>query len=139
MGDHLVSKILIIDDERQALALLSEVLEEAGYDTYACDSAEDGIASLTEKRPDLVLLDMEIEESEGPELLKAMHKADPEVLVIVTSTFESRSKAEEAIANGAYDFLEKPLEVSRVLLAVKNALKTKELKTEVKVLKGRKS
>jgi len=137
MGNLLVATILIIDDERQALALLSEVLKEVGYNTYACDTTDRGLKVLRERHPDLVLLDMEIENSEAIELLNSIREADPEVLVIVTSTFDARSKAEEAVASGAYDFLEKPLEANRVLLAVKNALETKELKKEIKVLKSR--
>ena len=82
---------------------------------------------------------LKLPDGDGMDLLKRMREVDPGVMVIIVSAFSATWKAEEAIRHGAYDFIEKPLEANRVLLAIKNALEVKNLRKELKAFRARSS
>jgi DNA-binding NtrC family response regulator len=125
-------KILIVDDEPDIRNLVKEILEDEGY---AVTAAEDGRAArkaLQERRPDLIMLDIWMPDVDGITLLKEWGE-DEEGLpcpVIMMSGHGTVETAVEATRHGAYDFLEKPLSLAKLLLTVERALEAEQLKQE---------
>ncbi|MBN2724782.1 MAG: sigma-54-dependent Fis family transcriptional regulator [Deltaproteobacteria bacterium] len=124
-------KILIIDDEKNIRTALRMVLEGEGYFVIEADSAEKGLQIL-DSTPgiSLVLLDLKLGGMSGMEALDIIHrKSSPGYapLVIVISGQATTSEAMETVKKGAFDFLEKPLERSRILVTIQNALEHRNL------------
>ena len=116
------STILIVDDDRDILNVLTDILKFGGYQAISTENGEDAIKVLNNHKIDLVLLDLILRDMHGIEVLKQIVKKNPDQLVMMVSGEGSIEDAVEATKNGAYDFLVKPLEASRILLSVKNAL-----------------
>lgn len=128
-------KILIIDDERAIRSTLKEILE---FENYAVDEAEDGergLQYLEKSKYDVVLCDIKMPGMDGLEVLeKAMDLASdtPFIMISAHGTIDT---AVEATKKGAYDFLQKPPDLNRLLVSVRNALDKATLVTETKILK----
>ncbi len=132
-----MSKILIVDDERSIRNALKEVLE---YEKYDIDLAEDGEKALhlvQENDYDLVLSDIKMPKLDGVELLGKLSQNYPDLPLILITGHGDVNTAVSAIKTGAYDFIEKPLDLNRLLVTVRNALDKKNLVTETKVLRNR--
>jgi len=130
-----MTKILIVDDERSIRNALKEILE---YEKYKIDLAEDGeqaMAMFQDKEYDAVLSDIKMPKKDGIELLKEIKKQNPEQTVIMITGHGDVETAVEALKIGAYDFIQKPLDLNRLLLTIKNALDNKNLVQETKILK----
>ncbi|MBX3247911.1 MAG: sigma-54-dependent Fis family transcriptional regulator [Myxococcales bacterium] len=130
--------ILVVDDEKNIRRTLRMVLEGAGFDVLAEESAEAGLEVLAREEVDLVLLDVRLPEMSGIEALERI-RARPETRdlpVIVISGHASVAEAVQAVQAGATDFFEKPLDRDRVLVTVRNALKTWMLLREVDRLRA---
>jgi DNA-binding NtrC family response regulator len=130
-----MAKILVVDDERSIRNALKEILE---YEKYEIDLAEDGQEAfelLKKNEYDLILSDIKMPKLDGIELLQKIKKANPEQSFILITGHGDVETAVSAIHNGAYDFIQKPLVLNRLLITVKNALENKELVKETKVLK----
>jgi two-component system, NtrC family, nitrogen regulation response regulator NtrX len=125
-----VYRILIIDDEKNIRTALRMVLEGEDYDIVEADTAEKGIQLLTEEEISLVLLDLKLPGMSGLDALKVIgekFKRDEAPVVIVISGQATTSEAMETVKRGAFDFIEKPLERSRILVTIQNALEHKNL------------
>lgn len=130
-----MAHILVIDDERSIRNTLKEILE---YEKFTVDLAENGIEGLEKYKKgayDIVLCDIKMPEMDGLEVLEKLFEAQGEAQVIMISGHGSVDNAVEAIKKGAYDFIEKPLDLNRLLITVRNALDKTSLITETKVLK----
>ena len=130
-----MAHILVIDDERSIRNSLKDVLE---YEKHNVDIAEDGIEGLAlfEKGTfDLVLCDIKMPKMDGLEVLQKIFETTSDVQVIMISGHGNIETAVEAIKKGAYDFIEKPLDLNRLLITVKNALDKTKLITQTTVLK----
>ncbi|MCL2293756.1 MAG: sigma-54 dependent transcriptional regulator [Spirochaetes bacterium] len=130
-----MNKILIIDDEENIREVLSGILEDEGY---SVDSAKDGHEGLQKAESgdfDLVILDVWLPGMGGMEVLDKIKKAILDLEVIVISGHGNIDMAVKAVKRGAFDFLEKPLSLDKVITVVKNALKLEHLKKENKKLK----
>ena len=126
--------ILVIDDERSIRGTLREILE---YEKFIVDDAEDGITALEKiekKEYDLILCDIKMPKMDGIEVLQKIMQIRPEVPVIIISGHGNIETAVEAIKKGAYDFIQKPLDLNRTLVTIRNALERKTLVSETKVL-----
>ena len=123
--------ILIVDDEADICTLVKEILEDEGYEVSAAENAEQAREARRARRPDLILLDIWMPDTDGISLLKewASNSRD-DTPVIMMSGHGTVETAVEATRLGAYDFLEKPLSTAKLLLTVKNALETAQLKQE---------
>ena len=130
----LMARILIIDDEPAIRTTLSGILEDEGHKATACESGEEGIAQFARDEFDLVLLDLWLPGIDGLAVLERLRTggAPP---VIVISGHGSVDSAVRATRLGAYDFLEKPLSLERVLLTVNHALSDRRLREQVRDLK----
>ncbi|MCK4346178.1 MAG: sigma-54-dependent Fis family transcriptional regulator, partial [Bacteroidales bacterium] len=127
--------ILVIDDEQSIRNTLKEVLE---YEKHTVDLAIDGMEALElfrNKQYDIVLCDIKMPKMDGIELLEKIFEISNEVPVIMISGHGNIDTAVESIKKGAFDFLEKPLDLNRLLITIRNALDKSTLITETRVLK----
>jgi two-component system, NtrC family, nitrogen regulation response regulator NtrX len=129
-----MARILIIDDEPAIRSTLSSILEDEGHRTALCESGEEGIAQYAREEFDLVLLDLWLPGIDGLAVLERLRSAGP-TPVIMISGHGSVDAAVRATRLGAYDFLEKPLSLERVLLTVNHALSDRRLREQVRDLK----
>lgn len=130
-----MARILIIDDEPAIRTTLSRILGDEGHETVLCESGEEGLATFAREDFDLVLLDVWLPGVDGLgvlERLRSVGGSPPIVLISGHGTVETAVKATRL---GAYDFLEKPLSLERVLLTVNHALADHKLREEVRNLR----
>jgi len=117
------ARVLVVDDEPDIRGLLQEILEDEGYAVSVADSATAAQASVDESRPDLVLLDIWMPDTDGVTLLKRWNGGGglrfPVIMISGHGTVET---AVEATRHGAVDFIEKPVSLARLLLTVEKAL-----------------
>ena len=128
-------KILIIDDERAIRSTLKEILE---YESYTVDEAENGevgLDLLTKTKYDVVLCDIKMPKIDGLEVLNRAMEFVPDTPFIMISAHGTIDTAVEATKKGAYDFLQKPPDLNRLLITVRNAIDKINLVTETKKLK----
>jgi two-component system nitrogen regulation response regulator NtrX len=129
-----MAKILIIDDEPAIRSTLAGILEDEGHRATLCESGEEGIAQLARDEFDVVLLDLWLPGIDGLAVLERLGTVSgPPVIMI--SGHGSVDNAVRATRLGAYDFLEKPLSLERVLLTVNHALSDRRLREQVRDLK----
>ena len=129
--------ILIIDDEESILKILSGVLSDEGYDVVTASSGQAGLNMLHEAQPALTLLDIAMPEMDGVETLRRIRDIRPEMPVIMISGHGTIETAVKTTKLGAYDFIEKPLSLERVSLAVKHGLERDRLREENESLRRR--
>jgi len=130
-----MSKILVIDDERAIRNSLKEILE---YEKHIVDLAEDGIIGIEmfqNNSYDVVLCDIKMPQMDGIEVLDQLLSRSAEVPVIMISGHGNIDTAVEAIKKGAFDFIEKPLDLNRILITIRNATDKTTLIKETKILK----
>ncbi len=117
-----MTKVLIVDDEENILKALSVILKEEKFLVLTEKSGKKGLEKFIKENPEVVLLDIWLPEMDGLEILKEIKKISPFSIVIMISGHGTISTAVEAIKIGAFDFLEKPLSMERVLLAIKRSI-----------------
>lgn len=130
-----MSKILVIDDEKSIRNSLKDVLE---YEKYKIEEAEDGMQGLSmiqNNNYDLILCDIKMPKMDGIDVLEMALEKKPESLFVMISGHGTIETAVEALKKGAYDFLEKPIDLNRLLVTVRNAFDKKGLQEETKKLK----
>ncbi len=128
-------KILIIDDERSIRRTLKEILE---FEKYEVEVVEDGIAGVEEAKAsnyDVIFCDIKMPQMDGLEVLTKLKNDGLETPIIMISGHGNIETAVDAIKSGAYDFIEKPLDLNRILVTIKNALEKTDLVEETRVLK----
>lgn len=129
--------ILVVDDEPDIRLLVSEILEDEGYEVAVAENAEQAKEQRRQRRPDLVLLDIWMPGEDGISLLKSWQKggalSSPVIMMSGHGTIET---AIEATRLGAYDFIEKPLSMAKMLLTIENALHSEKLVQENKGLRN---
>jgi len=133
------AEILIVDDEKDIRLLIKGILEDEGYVTREAANSDEAALRLTEKSPDLVVLDIWLQESEhdGLNILKDIKARTPHLPVLMISGHGTIETAVTAIKDGAYDFIEKPFKSNRLLLMIERALEVAALKRENESLKAR--
>ena len=124
--------ILIVDDESAIRKMVTGILEDEGYATRQADGAAQAYTQVTEKMPDLVILDIWLQNSahDGLEILQELKKSRPHLPVLMISGHGTIETAVSAIKQGAYDFIEKPFKSDRLLLMIERALETARLREE---------
>ncbi len=130
-----MSKILIIDDEKAIRRSIREILE---FEQYSVEEAEDGAQGLEfalKNKYDVILSDIKMPKLDGIELLQKLIDAHCESALIIMSGHGNIETAVDAVKKGAYDYLAKPIDLNRLLIAVRNAMQRNELVQETKVLK----
>ncbi len=127
--------ILVVDDEVSICQSLKAILSDEGYQVLVAGSGEEAIKVVEDEMPQLVLLDIWLPGIDGLETLKAIKTAHPNVLVIMMSGHGTIETAVRATKLGAFDFIEKPLSLDKVIIIVNNALNLVRLEEENILLK----
>jgi two-component system response regulator PilR (NtrC family) len=129
------SRILVVDDEESIREFLEIMLKKEGYEVTI---AEDGLKAkeiLAKKSFDMVISDMQMPNMTGIELLKHVKESYPDVVFMMITAFGTTETAVDAMKMGAYDYVTKPFKIDEVRMNIANALRSKNLETEVRVLK----
>ncbi|WP_346858760.1 sigma-54 dependent transcriptional regulator [uncultured Draconibacterium sp.] len=130
-----MSKILVIDDERSIRNTLKDILE---YEKYEVDLAEDGNKGLEKIKSaeyDVILCDIKMPGLDGIEVLERLVVLAPDTPVVMISGHGNIDTAVDSIKKGAFDYIEKPLDLNRLLITIRNAMDKSNLVTETKILK----
>ena len=128
-------RILIIDDERPILLTLEALLARRGYQVDTAPTASQGLNLLKSKSPALVLLDLQLPDAEGLEMLDRIKTELPEIQVIILTAHDSLHNAIESIKRGAYHFISKPYAPEELLSLVEKALEKQSLLQETEELR----
>src|SRR6266542_3009011 len=130
-------RILIIDDERPVLMTLEALLQRHGYQVDTAPTASQGLKLLKSKSPSLVLLDLQLPDAQGLEMLDQIKTELPDMQVIILTAHDSLHNAIESIKRGAYHFISKPYAPEELLSLVENALEKQFLLREAEELRER--
>lgn len=130
-----MAQVLAIDDEQSILESLREILEYESYEVDIAQDGEEGIDYFKNNKYDAVFLDIKMPKMDGLEVLDKLMEISPDVPVIMISGHGTIDTAVDSIKKGAFDFIEKPLDLNRLLVTLKNALEKKDLVKETKRLK----
>ena len=122
-----MARILIIDDEKSVGVALRQLFEYEGHRVHICYDGPSGLLDYPEVRPDVTFLDVKMPRVDGLEVLGRIRKEDPAAVVIMISGHGTIKTAVEATPQGAFDFLEKPLDTDRLLVTLRNALTCADL------------
>lgn len=129
------SRILVVDDEDSIREFLEIMLKKENYEVT---TAEDGLRAkeiLSKKAFDMVISDMQMPNVTGIELLKHVKESYPDIVFMMITAFGTTETAVDAMKMGAYDYVTKPFKIDEVRLNIANALRSKNLETEVRILK----
>src|ERR1700756_4554280 len=129
-------KVLIVDDEKLVRWSLRQKCEEWGYHVLEADNGTAALRVAHNESPDLVLLDVRLPDSSGIDILEQIKKAGDARAVIMITADPQLEDVKTALKLGAYDFVGKPLDFDELAVAVKNALETTRLRSEVESLRG---
>ncbi|HBS87290.1 MAG: Fis family transcriptional regulator [Bacteroidetes bacterium GWF2_38_335] len=130
-----MSSILIIDDERSIRNSLKEIIEYEKHTVEVAENGPKGLELLRTKEFDLVFCDIKMPEMDGTEVLEKITAEFTGIPVVMISGHGNIDTAVDCIKKGAFDFIEKPLDLNRILVTIKNALDKTALVEETKVLK----
>jgi len=131
-----MSNVLIVDDEPGIRTVLSDIIRDENHNVLSASDGFDGLKILKEKSIDLVILDVWLPNMGGIDVLKEIKKEYQDIEVIMISGHANIDIAVKAVKLGAFDFLEKPLSLDKIINLIKNALKLEELKKENTKLKN---
>lgn len=138
-----MSKILIIDDEKSIRRALREILEFEKWEVEEAENGTEGLEKIKQTSYDMVFCDIKMPQMDGMEVLSQLSTMDEPPPVIMISGHGNIETAVEAIKKGAFDFIEKPLDLNRILVTIRNAKdkvhlvsETQQLKKVVKRYKG---
>ncbi|HHY49229.1 MAG TPA: sigma-54-dependent Fis family transcriptional regulator [Alphaproteobacteria bacterium] len=131
--------ILIVDDEDDIRDLIAGILEDEGYETRQAHDADSALNEIARRRPSLVFLDIWMQGSrlDGLQLLDLFQSQHPEMPVVMISGHGNIETAVSAIRRGAYDYIEKPFKIDRLLLITQRAMEATRLKSEIADLRDR--
>lgn len=130
-----MSKILVIDDQKSIRNTLKDILSYENYSVSVAENGPEGIEMVKKEEFDVILCDIKMPQMDGIEVLEQIHQMAPDTPVIMISGHGNIDTAVESIKKGAFDFIEKPLDLNRMLITIRNAMDKAHLITETKVLK----
>ncbi len=130
-----MAKILIIDDERSIRSTIKEILEFEGYQVDVAENGKVGCEKALSTSYDMIYSDIKMPEMDGIEVLEHLQQNEIETPIVMISGHGNIEIAVECIQKGAFDFIQKPIDLNRLLVTTKNALEKKHLVQETKVLK----
>ncbi len=135
MNRNPLKRVLVVDDEQMIVSLLSTVLREKGWDVTEARSGTDGIDQLDRARFDVILTDLVMPGDSGIDLLRAAKEIHPDVEVILMTGYATADTAIEAMRNGAFHYIMKPLKIEEVVNLVEKAYSQRQLQRENRFLK----
>ena len=135
MAKAKAAKVLVIDDERSIRRTLGEILEYEGYEVEEAADGMEGMVKIKMTKFDVVFCDIKMPKMDGLEVLDNAMRLKPELPIIMISGHGTMETAVDAVKRGAFDFIDKPLDLNRLLITVRNALDKSSLLSETKVLR----
>ncbi len=129
--------VLVVDDEEGIRESLKDILEDEGYEVITASTAEEALKAVNDNAPDLVYLDIWLPDRDGIEVLEEIKGRERTMPVVMISGHGSIELAVKATKLGAYDFLEKPLSLDRVLLTAQRAIERGNLEKNYNILKSK--
>src|SRR3989440_779090 len=135
----MASDILIVDDEADIRDLVAGILSDEGFTTRTARDSDSALAEISNRRPHLVFLDIWLQGSklDGLQLLEHVKRDHADLPVVMISGHGNIETAVSAIKRGAYDYVEKPLKMDRLLVIAERALEASKLRREVRILRER--
>lgn len=133
----MAATVLIIDDDDDLRSFLENALDGEGYEVVSAATGEEGEALLEKKPVDVVLLDLKLPDKSGVSILRDIKRQEPNVHVIMVTGFSEVESAVRAMKLGAYDYIEKPSDASKLKLIIKRALKELAMQREIERLRQR--
>ena len=127
--------VLVVDDEADVRALLTDLLTEEGYKVRTADTAAKAVAEIEKHLPDLVMMDVQLPDQDGIALLRQLKKEHSELEMIVMTAFGGSSTAIKAMEHGAYDYVTKPFEIDDLLATLKRVFEHADMSHEVSTLR----
>ncbi len=131
-----MANIMVVDDENDILELMAETLTLWGHKPVTVLEGEEALDKFQEATIDLVLTDLRLPKIDGVALLDKMKKLDSSVEVILFTGYPEVTSAIDAMKNGAYDYLVKPVDLNELKLKIERALEKKNTGKSLKTLKG---
>ncbi|MFH1288831.1 MAG: sigma-54 dependent transcriptional regulator [bacterium] len=131
-----MSAILVIDDDINTVDAIMEGLTADGYDVFSAKNGKEALEKISGKEPDLILTDLMMPGMNGLKFLKMIKKLYPDITIVIITGFGSVETAVEAMREGAYDYLSKPLRMQEIRRVVGKALEQHSLVIENKSLKA---
>jgi DNA-binding NtrC family response regulator len=128
------ASILVVDDDPDIREVIKDRLESLGYEVSTASNGKECLAFLEKRNPQMILLDIEMPEMNGLEVLREIRKREIHVSVLMITAYGTIERAVEAMREGAYDFIPKPFEPSHLALIVQRALERDSLKKEIEIL-----
>jgi DNA-binding NtrC family response regulator len=128
-------KILIIDDERSIRNSLKEILADEGYDVDVAEDGQQGCDMVDKEKYSVIFCDIKMPGMDGMEVLDRFHAMGVDAAVVMISGHGDIDTAVECIKKGAFDFIQKPLDLNRILITIKNATEKVSLVKETRILK----
>lgn len=121
------NKILVIDDDKSILKTLTSYLKKLNYEVYSAENGLEGIEIAKKAHPDLVITDIKMPEADGFTVLKRIKEIDNHIHVIMITAFDDMHSTVKAMQQGAYDYIEKPLEIDKLKITINRALDNKRM------------
>ena len=125
------SKILVVDDEKLLRWSLEKDLKKEGYEVLTAESAQEALRVFENYLPDVVLLDIQLKDGDGKEVLQLMRKKDPSVAVIMVTANDDVRTAVYCVKFGAFSYLSKPFEFDEIRINIEKALEGRELRKQM--------
>jgi DNA-binding NtrC family response regulator len=116
-------RILIIDDDKAILRILTQILRKQGYDTDMAETGKETEEKIAQQRYDLALIDVKLPDADGIDLLSKIREAQPEIINIVITGFSSMENGIKAINKGADAYLVKPVQTEELIKIIEEKLK----------------
>lgn len=124
-------RILVVDDEKNIRMTLKDILEDEGHEVVLAETGEKGLQAVSGEWVDMVILDVRLPGMDGIEVFKRVREMRPDLDVLMISGHSTIETAVEAVKLGAYDFLEKPLSMSKILTSARNIAEKRALLTRI--------
>jgi len=131
---NLDKSILIIDDEENIRKYLGQALAKDGFDVFTAEYGKEGLNLLVRKHIDIVLLDLNLPDINGLDVLKEIREVDVQSVIIIITAYGDINSAVEAMRLGAYDYLTKPFDIEDIKIVINKALKIVGLEDRIAVL-----
>jgi DNA-binding NtrC family response regulator len=129
------ARILVVDDEYLIRWTLQQNLEKQGYEVIVAETGEEALEKVREEAPDLALVDIKLPGMDGYEVLEKALKIDQGIIPIMITAFDDVDKVVKAMRLGAFDYIAKPFDFTKVYLSIQKALEASQLKREIRHLR----
>ena len=129
-----MDRILVIDDDDSIRETLTNLLTRLNYSVLSASNGRMGIDIAKKEQPDLIISDLRMPQMDGLEVLEELQKYDPQIRVIIITAHDDMLTTVQAMQKGAYDFIEKPIEIERLKISIKRALQNKKLSEKIETI-----